>query len=175
MTARTSLTGTVISDSYKQVLHVSDTDGVTTTSTQFYDGNGTAIPLYTTTTGIGIRRLYELVTDDTVLTAADSGKVFAIATDAKTFTLPATAAGIEYTFVNTGADGNNIITISPNASDGIFGTITLAASVVQMAGTADTDVVNTKLSALKGDSMTLVGDGVDGWFIKASTGIWASA
>ncbi|MCK5605277.1 hypothetical protein KAR91_25520 [Candidatus Pacearchaeota archaeon] len=122
----------------------------------------------------GVLEPYELVTDDRVITQADSGKVFGIATDAKTFTLPSTVAGMKLTFINTGADGNNIITISPAAADGIFGTITLAATVVQMAGTADTDVINTKASALKGDSMTLIGDGVDGWAIVASTGIWAS-
>jgi len=122
----------------------------------------------------GVLDEVEIVTDDRVLTQADSGKVFMIATDAKTFTLPATVAGVKYTFVNIGADGNNIITISPAAADGIFGTLTLAASVVQMAGTADTDLINTKATALKGDSVTLIGDGVDGWAIVASTGIWAS-
>lgn len=116
----------------------------------------------------------ELVTDDKTLDANDSGKVFFIATDAKTFTLPATAVGLEYTFVNTGSDGNNIITISPNAADGIFGTITLAGTVVQMAGTADTDIINTKASALKGDMVKLIGDGVDGWAIVSISGIWAS-
>ena len=116
----------------------------------------------------------ETITENKALDAADSGKVFLIATDALVITLPSTAAGLEYTFINTGADGNNIITISPAAADGIFGTITLAASVVQMAGTADTDVINTKSTALKGDSIKLVGDGVDGWAIVSSTGIWAS-
>ncbi|KKL80267.1 hypothetical protein LCGC14_2006470 [marine sediment metagenome] len=78
-------------------------------------------------------------------------------------------------FISTGADGNNIVRLSPAAADGIFGTITLAGSVVQMAGTADTDLLLTKGSALKGDSVQLLGDGVDGYAIVASTGIWASA
>jgi len=125
--------------------------------------------------GTGLTRIVETLTDDKTLTLVDSGKVFLIGTDAKTVTLPSTVKGIEYTFVNSGADGNNIITLSPAAADGIFGTLTLAASVVQMAGTADTDLINTKSTALKGDSVTLVGDGVDGWAIVASSGIWASA
>ena len=117
----------------------------------------------------------ETITTSLSLVAADSGKIFLIATDGLTITLPATVEGLRYTFVSTGADGNNIIRLSPNASDGIFGTVTLAASVVQMAGTADTDFLLTKGSALLGDSCTLVGDGDQGWAIVASTGIWASA
>ncbi len=117
----------------------------------------------------------ETITTSVTLVAADSGKVFLVATDALTITLPATVAGVRYTFVTTGADGNNIIRLSPNASDGIFGTVTLAASVVQMAGTADTDFLLTKGTSLLGDSCTLVGDGDQGWAIVASTGIWASA
>ena len=117
----------------------------------------------------------ETITASTTLVAADSGKVFLVATDELVITLPATVVGVRYTFVNTGANDANIITISPNASDGIFGTITLAASIVEMAGTADTDLINTKSGSTKGDSVTLVGDGVDGWAIVASTGIWASA
>ena len=115
----------------------------------------------------------ETITASLSLVAADSGKVFFVATDELVITLPATAAGLDYTFVNTGADGANIITISPNASDGIFGTLTLAASVVQKDGTADTDVVLTKSTALKGDYIHLIGDGVDGYAIAGSAGIWA--
>ena len=117
----------------------------------------------------------ETITASLSLVAADSGKVFFIATDGLTITLPATVEGLDFTFVNTGADGANIIRLSPNASDGIFGTLTLAATVVQMAGTADTDLLLTKGTSLKGDSCQLVGDGVDGYAIVASTGIWASA
>ncbi|KKL92437.1 hypothetical protein LCGC14_1884680 [marine sediment metagenome] len=122
----------------------------------------------------GVRPV-ETITASISLVAADSGKTFLLATDGLTITLPATVEGLDYHFVNTGADGNNIIRLSPNASDGIFGTVTLAASVVQMAGTADTDFLLTKSTALKGDSCQLVGDGVDGYAIVASTGIWASA
>ena len=117
----------------------------------------------------------ETITTSLSLVAADSGKTFLIATDGLTITLPATVEGLRYTFVSTGADGNNIIRLSPNASDGIFGTVTLAASVVQMAGTADTDFLLTKGSALLGDSCHLIGDGDQGYAIQNSTGIWASA
>ena len=115
----------------------------------------------------------ETVTDNKTLDATDSGKVFLCATDGKAFTLPSTVLGLEYTFINTAADGVAILTVSPAAADGIFGTITLASSVVQMAGTADTDVVNTKSTALKGDMIKLIGV-TGGWAIVAVTGIWAS-
>ena len=123
---------------------------------------------------LAVQARVETLTASKTLTAKDNGKTFLIGTDELVMTLPATVKGLEFTFVNIGADGNNIITISPNASDGIFGTITLAASIVQMAGTADTDVINTKSTALKGDSMKLEGDGADGYAIVSSTGIWAS-
>lgn len=118
---------------------------------------------------------YSLATDNVVLTAADCGKTLAIATDAKTYTLPATVAGCRYTFINAGANGNNIVELVPNAADQVFGTVTLASSVVVVAGAAGEHVVNTKATAKRGDSMTLVGDGADGWYIVASTGIWAEA
>lgn len=116
----------------------------------------------------------ETITTSTTLTEGDSGKTFLIGTDALTITLPATVAGVTYTFINSGADGNNIITISPNASDAIHGTITLAASVVELSGTDNKDLINTKATATTGNSVTLMGDGSAGWYVTSSTGIWAS-
>ena len=113
------------------------------------------------------------ITASTTLYASDSGKVFTVATDALVITLPACEAGLKFTFVNTGADSNNIITLSPAATDGIWGTITLAGSVVDLGGVANKDLINTKSSAIKGDSVTLVSDGTD-WYVTASTGIWAA-
>ena len=113
------------------------------------------------------------ITASTTLVAGDSGKVFTVATDALVITLPACEAGLKFTFVNTGADGNNIITLSPQSTDGIWGTITLAGSVVDLGGVANKDLINTKGTAIKGDSVTLVSDGTD-WYVTASTGIWAA-
>jgi len=64
------------------------------------------------------------------------------ATDAKTFTLPGIAIGNNFTFVNNGADGAVLVTISPNSSDGI----TYAGSE-----TDDKDLLNTKATAIRGD------------------------
>ena len=134
------------------------------------------------------RETVSTVSASATLTSAQSGTVFLVATDALVITLPAVGdlgigssadaapAGTTYTFVNTGADGNNIITISPAAADGIAGTITLASSVVQLDGTVNKDLINTKATALLGDSVTIVSTGTTGtsaWVITASTGIWA--
>jgi len=118
----------------------------------------------------------QLITANTTLTAADAGKTFLVATDALTITLPATIAGCEYTFINHGAAGNNIITVSPQSTDGIAGTITLASSVVTRVGTVDTGLVNTKATSTKGNTVVIRGTGVTGtgaWYIVSSTGIWA--
>jgi hypothetical protein len=120
--------------------------------------------------------LVQVIVADTTLANVDSGSIIAIATDAIVVTLPATKAGVEYTIINTGANANNIITISPQAADGIAGTITLAGTVVVRAGTVNVDLVNTKASSKVGDSVTIVGTGVAGvsaWIIKGATGIWA--
>ena len=118
-----------------------------------------------------------ILTDSYTLKEEDSGGVFGIGTDAKVISLPATKAGLKYTIINTGAAGNNIVTISPVATDGISGTITLAATVVVDAGVIDKDLINTKATSKAGDSVVLIGTGVPGttaWIIQSSTGIWAA-
>ena len=76
------------------------------------------------------------------VTNADSGKTFTSKTDGVVFTLPAISIGRVFTFVNTGADGTNGLTISPNASDGIL----YAGSL-----TDDKDIINTKSTSKVGD------------------------
>ena len=124
----------------------------------------------------GIGKVVEVITENRTLRVEDSGKVFLIGTDALVITLPATVKGLDYTFINSGAAGNNIITISPQATDGIAGTITLASSVVTRVGTVDTDLVNTKATSTLGNTVQIIGTGVAGtgaYFITNSTGIWA--
>ena len=105
-------------------------------------------------------------TDNYTCTVKDSGTRFAIATDAKAFTLPVTVKGLTYEFWNTGADVHNIITISPNAADRIGGG-------ALGTGVDNKDLINTKASAKYGDMVRLVGDGADGWIIVELIGIWA--
>lgn len=115
----------------------------------------------------------EIIADKDV-SLEESGTTFLVGTDALTITLPATKKGAIYTFINSGADGNNLITISPNANDAIFGTIANAAADSVSGGVVDKDFINTKATSNKGDRITLVGDGVDGWYIVEGVGIWAS-
>lgn len=116
----------------------------------------------------------EVITEDRTLTVEDSGKCFNIGTDALTITLPPTAKGVQYLFRNVGADGNNIITVSPDANDAVFGTVQNAAADSVASGTDDKDIINTKATANKGDFIILEGDGADGWYITGGVGIWAS-
>ena len=127
--------------------------------------------------GAGVVDNVEIITTNKTLTVEDSGKTFMVATDALVVTLPSTIKGLEYTFMNSGADANNIITVSPATADGVAGTITLASSVVELSGVVNKDLVNTKASSISGDTCTIVGTGTAGvtaWLAKSSTGIWAS-
>lgn len=97
----------------------------------------------------------------TVVITTDSGKTFTVDTDV-TFTLPAIAIGNNFTF--TALKDNVQITISPNASDGI----TYAGS-----STDDKDLILTKATAKKGDSVTLASiDGTVAWQVMNVRGIW---
>lgn len=137
------------------------------------DANGNRIPAYAG----GDIDFVEILVANRTLTVEDSGKIFHIATDALVITLPATKLGLNYTFVNSGADGNNIITISPVAADGISGTVTLAATVVELSGVVDKDLINTKASSISGDTIRVGGTGITGteaWLSSNDSGIWAS-
>lgn len=141
-------------------------------STTKTDSTGKAMYQY------GERVLIETVTTSQTIKEEGMNKTYLIGTDALTMTLPPAtkAKGMELTFINTGAAGNNIITIAPDAADGIAGTITLASSVVTRVGTVNTALVNTKATSTKGNAVTIVCTGVTGtgaWYIKSSTGIWA--
>lgn len=113
-----------------------------------------------------VNRLHETVSDNITLDAQDSGKVLHIKTDAKTITLPATATAIDVIIVNDGADGGVSVNISPNANDKIFG--------VNIAGTENKDLINTKLTAIRGDYVRIVGGDATGFKILERRGTWAT-
>jgi len=126
----------------------------------------------------------ETITADKTLSYNDSGTVYLVGTDGLTITLPATKAGVTFSFINSGADGNNIITISPNANDKIQGSVVTSTTpqadtavangnVVLITGADDKDLINTKATANLGDNVTLIGDGADGWWITKGVGVWA--
>jgi len=111
------------------------------------------------------------------IAAGDAGIDQNVATDALVLTLPKIEAGnlgMTFLFRNTGADGNNIITLSPNAADGINGTIANAAADSVASGTVDKDWVNTKATANKGDYVILKAVALTAWYIVGGVGIWAS-
>jgi hypothetical protein len=107
------------------------------------------------------------ISADTTLTAADSGKVFRVTGVDKVATLPATVAGLRYTFVVAAAalSSGTGFSISPNAADKIMGN--------GIASADDKDLVNTGATDAEGDTVTLVGDGVDGWYVEVMRGTWA--
>jgi len=124
-----------------------------------------------------------LVSYETTLTASatmrveDSGRTFNIGTDALVMTLPAITdgnVGMSFKFRNIGADGNNLITISPAATDGIVGTVANAAADSVASGVVDKNIVNTKATANIGDWIELTAVAPTKWFITGGVGIWAS-
>ena len=123
------------------------------------------------------RNSQNTITASTTLTEADAGKSFNIATDALVITLPlieADSIGMEFTFRNTGADGNNIITLSPASPDSINGKIENKSADSVASGVVNKDLINTKATANNGDWVKLRAVSTTKWYIEGGVGIWAS-
>ncbi len=106
----------------------------------------------------------ETVSDNKTLDAQDTSKVFFVDTDAKAITLPA-VEGMKCRFVNAGAFGTVLVTISPNANDGIKGP--------DLTATDNKDLLNTKATACRGDFVDLEYADATGWMVTAIRGTWA--
>ncbi len=109
----------------------------------------------------------------TVVNAADGDIVVIANADNDVVTLPAVAAGNlgqRVTVLSLAADGAAKVSISPNASDGIYGTVV----GVSLSGTDDKDAVLTKATMNKGDYIILVSDGSTGWAVIGGVGVFAS-
>ena len=133
----------------------------------------------TTTTNdvIRARKAQSTITASGAIGANQAGEELNVATDALVITLPkieSSLLGMEYTVRNTGADGNNIITLSPNAADAFHGTIANAAADAVAGGVVNKDFINTKASANKGDFVTIKAVALTEWYITGGVGIWAS-
>jgi hypothetical protein len=101
----------------------------------------------------------------TVVISTDSGKTFLSNTKDVVFTLPAIAIGNVVTFVNTGADGQNNLTISPDGDDGILYLGSL---------TDDKDVINTQATSKVGDYVTIASlNSTAFWTVVDVQGVWA--
>ena len=100
-----------------------------------------------------------------VINNGDCGKKLLSNTKDVVFTLPAIAVGNVFTFVNTGADGQNNLTISPNASDGIL----------YLGGLVDDkDLINTQATSKVGDRVTIASlNSTVFWTVVDSQGVWA--
>ena len=100
-----------------------------------------------------------------VINNGDSGKTLLSNTKDVVFTLPAIAVGNVYTFVNTGADAQNNLTISPNANDGIL----------YLGGlTDDKDLINTQATSKVGDYVTIAAlNSTVFWTVVDAQGVWA--
>ncbi|HQT90948.1 MAG TPA: hypothetical protein PL001_02845 [Candidatus Kryptobacter bacterium] len=127
----------------------------------------------TYTTGIGSGGLFSTLTVSTTLTASACGNVYTAATGTLTINLPSTVANCKIKIINNAAPYSQII--NPADADAIFGSCTLASSVVTIAGAVGDSVTNTTATAVKGDWIELTGSGVaaSGWWITGCQGIWA--
>ena len=101
----------------------------------------------------------------TVVISTDSGKTFLSNTKDVVFTLPGIAVGNVYTFINTGADGQNNLTISPNSSDGIL----YVGGLVD-----DKDLINTQATSKVGDYVKIAAlNSTAHWTVVEAQGTWA--
>ncbi len=119
------------------------------------------------------RSKQETLTTSQDIPVNKAGHEFNIATDAIVMTLPAITAqniGMEFTFRNTGADGNNIITLSPASTDAVHGTV----GSVSSGGVDNKDWINTKATANKGDWCKLKAVALTDWYLTGGDGVWAS-
>lgn len=94
--------------------------------------------------------------------ASESGTVFIADAADIVFTLPATVAGLIYTFVCAAVSAATGLSISPQAADNIN------------EGTDNKDLINSGATDVLGDSVTIVGDGDKGWFTVTKIGTWAA-
>jgi len=102
-------------------------------------------------------------------------------TDNAVITLPAVSTsnrGCEIRIVNTAAAGAALLTITPNASDGIYGiiinSIANVPSSFNASGADAASLLNTKATHVYGDYVTLESDGVNGWLIIGGKGVWTN-
>ena len=127
-----------------------------------------------------------LVTDNYTISAINSGAEIKIATDGKVISGSVNfPIGAEFTIRNVGANGNNIITFSPESTAAVFGAVkrrkgtnadaTAADGLVCVAGgVLDKDWINTKTSAIKNDFTTFKKVSATEYLITNGLGIWVS-
>tara|TARA_R110000796_G_scaffold116485_2_gene229012 strand:+ start:294 stop:713 length:420 start_codon:yes stop_codon:yes gene_type:complete len=111
------------------------------------------------------------------ISEGDIGNDHNVAVDALTIGIPLITSGnlgCTLFFRNTGADANNIVSISPKDSNKIVGGMTQAAAVFHASGVLGKDLQNTKATSKKGDWVALRAVSLTEWYIIGGQGIWAS-
>lgn len=99
--------------------------------------------------------------------ATDSGTTIFVDTDNVVITLPAVEGISGVTIVNIAAAGTALVSVAPNASDMIEGPGITAAD--------NKAINNTKVTAKRGDFITLEYGDANGWAITSMRGTWARA
>ena len=127
----------------------------------------------------GIKSTTVVGTDATyALTAAMSGGTwFATKSSAtQTYTLPAVAAGLKYTFICGHASGEILINPTGSVVTTIttFGAVGASPTTAIVATAAGTGIKNTAATNAIGDSITLISDGIGWYSVGVTSGIWAS-
>jgi len=107
--------------------------------------------------------LAETIADNKTLDAEDGGKLFQNTVDAKAFTLLA-VEGLSFRIANGAAYGVSIITISPNANDGVAGP--------NMTSVDDKDLILTKATSQRGDYVDISYGDATGWIVDKMVGTW---
>lgn len=97
--------------------------------------------------------------------ASQSGMTFLCKAVDMVMTLPASVAGLVYTFIVHTVSSGTGLSIDPVAADAIMGN--------GLTSVDDKDLINTAATDAEGDSVTIVGDGADGWWITSINGTWA--
>lgn len=106
----------------------------------------------------------EALSDDTTLTASDSGKVFTLDAIGEVITLPAVTNGVNYKFICSVTTVTSDWTIV-SATDVISGSAQVAGAVVASSEQNLITLVVAKF--LPGDWVSLVSDGTN-WYVEAS-------
>lgn len=134
---------------------------------QFVDASTKTVLFEIDTTGPDPRaRIKETISSNKTLNAEDVGKIMEVDTDAVVITLPSTVVGYIYHIRNVAADAAAKVSVDPAIADKIMGP--------DIAGVDNKDLINTKLTAKKGDYVILIGDGSLGWYVVDVNGTWAA-
>lgn len=116
---------------------------------------------------IGLRKQFTTTAINKTLVSTDGNSFVLVTAADKVITLPATVAGMTFTIAISSAalSSGTGLSISPNSADAIMGNGLTSAD--------DKDLILTGATDAEGDCVTIVGDGIDGWYITSLIGTWS--